>query len=194
MEGRHAEFGLHWDIRFIIHGHNANFERPISQFVAAHDVAQGAVKIFLATSLKGGGPKQSDSTEAKGSGLKRKLPPPSPMPNIHERPPTPPSVPGTPPQPPTPPLPPRLLPDGQQHGGSGSEYTVSSESSDGEPPAPPESFHQVIDLARGDFDRALAVALDFWMRAPNIDWDGDINGVAYWLREISFTGLEPSLP
>ena len=150
--------------------------------MAAHDVAQGAVKIFLATSLKGGGPKQSDNTEAKGSGLKRK------------RPPTPPSVPGTPPQPPTPPLPPRLLPDGQQHGGSGSEYTVSSESSDGEPPAPPESFHQVIDLARGDFDRALAVALDFWMRAPNIDWDGDINGVAYWLREISFTGLEPSLP
>ena len=128
--------------------------------------------------LKCGGPKQSDSTEAKGSGLKRKLPPPSPMPNIHERPPTPPSVPGTPPQPPTPPLTSRLLPDGQQHGGSGSEYAVSSESSDGEPPAPPESFHQVIDLARGDFDRALALALDFWMRTPNIDWDGDINGVA----------------
>ena len=24
------KFGLEWDIRFIIHGHNANFERPIS--------------------------------------------------------------------------------------------------------------------------------------------------------------------
>jgi len=69
LEGRHAEFGLDWDIRFIIHGHNANFERPISQFVAAHDVAQGAVKIFLATSFEVWWPKTVRQHRGKGLGF-----------------------------------------------------------------------------------------------------------------------------
>ena len=51
------KFGLTWDIRFIIHGHNVNFERPISQFVSTQSVSNGCVKIFLSTSLRGGGPR-----------------------------------------------------------------------------------------------------------------------------------------
>ena len=51
------KFGLTWDIRFVIHGHNVNFERPISQFLSPQDVSNGCVKIFLSTSLRGGVPK-----------------------------------------------------------------------------------------------------------------------------------------
>lgn len=77
-------FGLDWDIRFIIHGHNANFERPISQFLSPQDVHTGALKLFLATSLRGGGPKRTpgeNPVEGAASGVKRKLPSPPPMPN-----------------------------------------------------------------------------------------------------------------
>jgi len=169
--------------------------------VAAHDVAHGVVKIFLATSLRGGGSKRPHDDHSKGSGLRRKLPSPPPLPNVHERPPTPPSVPGAPPQPPTPPLPPRLLAENRPRDDSKSECTLTSETTDGETQAPPESFQQVLDLVGDDFDRALTtLALDFWMRFPHIDWDGDISGVTdlrmgtLSLLEWNFLGLDAHCP
>ena len=158
-------FGLDWDIRFIIHGHNANFERPISQFLSPQDVHTGAL-------TPGENP-----VEGAASGVKRKLPSPPPMPNIHDRPPTPPSVPGTPPQPPTPPLPPRLRTAPLSPAENESESSESSES------APDDrhvasSFREVFDLVHDNFERALMVALDNWVKTQGVDWDVEMTGVA----------------
>ena len=172
------KFGLHWDIRFVINGHNANFERPISQFVAPHDVANGVVKIFLATSMRGGGPKMSPGEAPAASGVKRRLPSPPPMPNTHERPPTPPSVPGTPPQPPTPPLPPRLREPDRVVEERDTSSASSSESMSRSQVSPRPSFHEAVALACDDFERALNLALAAWIDLPAIDWDVDANEVA----------------
>ena len=171
------KFGLTWDIRFIIHGHNVNFERPKNSVCVGPGCYQWMCQNLFVYEFERGGPKNAPSEQPAAARVKRKLPDPPPMPNIHERPPTPPSVPGTPPQPPTPPLPPRLRTHQRTHGDYESYNSESSGTSSESQPRSGPTFRQIIELVPDDPERALNAALDAWISTPQIDWDVDVAAI-----------------
>eukprot|EP00435_Cladocopium_sp_Y103_P038186 s342_g10.t1 len=189
------KFQLTCEVRFIVNGLNANFQRPLREFMRPGQSMGETIKVFPVVSLHGGGPKKSDDPKPKSSGLKRKLPPPPPMPNTTEQPPTPPSVPGTPPQPPTPPSvpgsppqpptpprPPRLINAGEPAGDPADDSPSSSSSESSGTPAPaasnPVSFQDIFRLDVEDREQALMIALHTWMSLTRIDWDVDMFAVS----------------
>eukprot|EP00435_Cladocopium_sp_Y103_P010479 s2347_g2.t1 len=186
-----AKFHLTWEIRFIVNGQNANFQRPLREFIRPDQTMGEIIKVYLVVSLHGGGPKGNDDQTPKSSGLKRKLPPPPPMPNTTEQPPTPPSVPGTPPEvptppsvpgspvhPPTPPRPPRLVRTDIVSEESSSPSPSASVENAPAQAADPLSFQDVFRLDMEDREQALMIALHTWMNLTRIDWDVDMFAVS----------------
>eukprot|EP00435_Cladocopium_sp_Y103_P066489 s149_g28.t1 len=187
-----SKFHLTWDIRFIINGYNANFQRPLREFLRSDQTVGEVIKVYLVVSLHGGGRRRrSPDPMPKSSVLRRRLPTPPPIPNTTEQPPTPPSVPGTPPQPPTPPSvpgspahPPTPPPPSRLvKTGSPSEESSSSSSevrsNDARPePNDPLSFQDVFRLDVEDREQALMVALQTWMSLTRIDWDVDMFAIS----------------